>query len=150
MSTYQAASGAGKNGMTELMEQSKTYLDKGKAYNQVFQHPLPFNIIPHIDDFNSNKYTNEEMKVVNETKKILNNDKIDISCTAVRIPISRSHSMSITLETEKPINYDLLNNYYKQFDKSIKINDDIINNKYPMPINTTQENKIEVGRIKRV
>jgi len=149
MSTYQSASGAGNAGINELIKETSNYLEFGKANNQVFQHQLPFNIIPHIDDFHDNKYTNEEMKVVKETKKILNNNNIKISCTAVRIPIIRSHSMAITVETEKKIDYKLLSNYYKIFTKVIKIEDDIINNKYPMPIITTNKNEIAVGRIRK-
>ena len=148
MSTYQAASGAGRDGMKELISETSNYLKNGKAYNNKFQHPLPFNIIPHIDDFQENKYSNEEMKVVKETKKILNKDDIKISCTAVRIPISRSHSMSITIETENKIDYNKLMDEYSNFKDVIQIEDDISNNKYPMPINTSGKNPIQVGRIR--
>lgn len=148
MSTYQAASGAGQAGMNELMIETNNYMVYGMCNNSVFQHPLPFNIIPHIDNFQTNKYTNEEMKVVKETKKIFNNDNIDISCTAVRIPIKRSHSMSITVETKNKIDYNLLNDYYKQLDHVISIDDNISNNVYPMPINSSHENRISVGRIR--
>jgi aspartate-semialdehyde dehydrogenase len=148
MSTYQAASGAGQAGMNELMIETNNYMVYGMCNHSVFQHPLPFNIIPHIDNFQTNKYTNEEMKVVTETKKIFNNDNIDISCTAVRIPIKRSHSMSITVETKNKIDYNLLNDYYKQLDHVISIDDNISNNVYPMPINSSHENRISVGRIR--
>lgn len=148
MSTYQAASGAGRDGMKELLSETSNYLKNGKAYNYKFQHPLPFNIIPHIDDFQENKYSNEEMKVVKETKKILNKDDIKISCTAVRIPISRSHSMSITIETENKIDYSKLMDEYSNFKDVIQIEDDLLNNKYPMPINTSGKNPIQVGRIR--
>lgn len=148
MSTYQAASGAGKAGMEELNVQTRNYIEFGSAKNNVFQHRLPFNIIPHIDSFNENGYTGEEMKVVKETKKIFNNEKIDISCTAVRIPIMRSHSMAITVETEKDIDYYDLKNYYRTMKNVISIQDYPDNNIYPMPIYSTYKNEIAVGRIR--
>ena len=148
MSTYQAASGAGKAGVDELRKETENYLEFGNSNNKVFQHPLPFNIIPHIDYFHENGYSNEEMKVVKETRKILNNNDIKISCTAVRIPISRSHSMSITVETEKEIDYELLNNYYKEQDDIIRLDLDYFNNQYPMPINTSRKKEIGIGRIR--
>ena len=149
MSTYQSASGAGNAGIDELIIETNNYLEFGKANNNIFQHRLPFNIIPHIDDFTDNKYTKEEMKVVNETKKILNNKDIKISCTAVRIPVLRSHSMAITIETEKKINYEELYDSYKKFTNVIQIEDDILNNKYPMPIITTDKKEIAIGRIRK-
>tara|TARA_B100000575_G_C23106722_1_gene638855 strand:+ start:689 stop:1696 length:1008 start_codon:yes stop_codon:yes gene_type:complete len=149
MSTYQAASGAGKAGMEELMFETKNYITKGKCDNNIFQYPLPFNIIPHIDKFQDNKYSNEEMKVVKETKKILNNNDIKLSCTAVRIPTKRSHSMAITVETKNKIDYKKLYNYYNDLNDIIKIEDNIKDNKYPMPIISTKKNEIFVGRIRK-
>lgn len=148
MSTYQAASGAGKEGMEELIVETKNYFDLGHCGNKVFQYSLPFNIIPHIDNFHENGYTNEEMKVVKETKKILENKDIKITCTAVRIPIVRSHSMAITVETEKKIDYNLLNLEYQKLNKVIDIKDDPNKNIYPMPILSTNNNSISIGRIR--
>eukprot|EP00438_Fugacium_kawagutii_P019204 Skav226201 [mRNA] locus=scaffold2208:358929:379582:- [translate_table: standard] len=103
VSTYQAASGAGAQGMTELEEGTRQALE-GKVHpNEVFAHPLPFNVIPHIDSFQSNGYTKEEMKVVWETQKIFGDKSISCSCTAVRIPTKRAHSEAITIETEKEV-----------------------------------------------
>lgn len=109
MSTYQAASGAGAEGMDELLEGTKTYLQGNPVASSVFVHPLPFNLIPHIDKFQENGYTKEEMKVVWETRKIfgISEEDIAISCTAVRIPSLRAHSESLTIETIKPINPDI-------------------------------------------
>lgn len=105
VSTYQAASGAGAEGMEELLSGTRSYLTGEKVTSSVFAHPLPFNLIPHIDKFQDNGYTKEEMKVVWETRKIFGVSEADtlISCTAVRIPTLRAHSESITIETVKPV-----------------------------------------------
>jgi len=100
ISTYQAAS---TGGMEELETETQKVLQGEKASHKIFPHPLPFNVIPHIDKFQDNKYTREEMKVVWEIRKIFNDQDISISCTCVRIPIMRAHSESIVVETEKSI-----------------------------------------------
>merc|ERR1719155_426008 len=89
--------------MTELESGTKAQLAGSKPVNEVFSHPLPFNVIPHIDSFQDNDYTKEEMKVVWETQKIFGPKEIACSCTAVRIPTLRAHSEAITIETEKEI-----------------------------------------------
>lgn len=108
MSTYQAASGAGQEGMDELFNGAKqvTSGEKEVADNKIFAHPLPFNLIPHIDVFQDNLYTKEEMKVTWECQKIMELPNLPVSCTAVRIPTLRAHAETIVIETEKPINPD--------------------------------------------
>jgi aspartate-semialdehyde dehydrogenase len=102
MSTYQAASGAGQPGMDELKEGTKVVLEGGTAQNSIFAHPLPFNVIPHIDKFQDNGYTKEEMKVTWESRKICGlADDFPVSCTAVRIPTIRAHSESIIVEPKR-------------------------------------------------
>merc|ERR1719409_1421117 len=101
MSTYQAASGAGAPGMTELEEGCKEVSNGGTAKNEVFAHPLPFNVIPHIDKFLDDKYTKEERKVTWETRKIMDLPDLPVSCTCVRIPTLRAHAEAITIETRK-------------------------------------------------
>ena len=104
MSTYQAASGAGAEGMAELERGVTEVLNGEKHNNEFFAHQLPFNIIPHIDVFQENGYTKEEMKVTWETRKICGMpDDFPVSCTCVRIPTLRAHGEAITIETEKPI-----------------------------------------------
>ena len=103
MSTYQASSGAGAKGMDELVEGARQHLDGKKPDNKIFAHPLPFNVIPHIDAFQDNGYTKEEMKVAWETRKIFGDNNIAISCTCVRVPTLRVHAESITIETEQDI-----------------------------------------------
>ena len=110
MSTYQASSGAGQPGMDELKEGTRAVIngELKVAKNEVFAHPLPFNVIPHIDSFQENGYTKEEMKVTWETRKIcgLPSD-FPASCTAVRIPTIRAHSESIVIETERDVDVGL-------------------------------------------
>merc|ERR1719426_520860 len=103
MSTYQAASGAGAPGMEELEEGAAAIANGGTAKNEVFAHPLPYNVIPHIDKFLEDDYTKEERKVTWETRKIMDLPDLPVSCTCVRIPTLRAHAESITIETEKPI-----------------------------------------------
>lgn len=148
ISTYQATSGAGNGGMTELRSETKRVLDGEKAENKVFAHPIPFNVIPHIDVFQNNQYTKEEMKVVWETHKIFGDDNIAISCTCVRIPTLRAHSESIVVETEKQVSAD---DVRKLFDKTsgIVVKDNISNNVYPMPLNASEKYDVEVGRIRQ-
>jgi aspartate-semialdehyde dehydrogenase len=123
-------------------------LDNKKIKNNIFVHPIEFNLIPHIDSFEKNWYTREEMKVAWETKKIFWDSKINISCTAVRIPTLRAHSESIVLETKKDINPEdvkkILNN-----SPWVELVDDIDNNLYPMPLTASNKYNIEVWRIRQ-
>jgi len=148
ISTYQATSGAGAAGMNELSEQTKNYLEGRQVINEAFAHPIPFNLIPHIDSFQDNEYTREEMKVVWETNKIFGEKDMPISCTCVRIPTMRVHAESIVVETEKPI--DAVD-VRKRFEvaKGIMVKDDIENDIYPMPITATKKYDVEVGRIRQ-
>ncbi len=147
VSTYQAASGAGASGLEELKNGMKQIVNDEPVVNRIFAYPLPYNIIPQIDAFMENSYTKEEMKVVWEIKKIIGDSDVKISCTAVRVPVLRSHSASITIETEKEINaddvHDLLSNC-----TGVDVVDDTENKMYPMPLTATNKNNIEVGRIR--
>jgi len=113
VSTYQAVSGAGKVPMDELFDQTKNYLEGKKITSQNFTKQIAFNLIPHIDSFDKDGYTKEELKMTNETKKILNND-IDVTATCVRVPIRTGHSESINIEFEKLYDFEniikILNN----------------------------------------
>ncbi len=104
VSTYQAVSGAGKRSMDELFDQTKDYLDKKKIVSKNFTKQIAFNIIPHIDNFEDDGYTKEELKMINETKKLLDKN-INVTATCVRVPVKTGHSESINIEFEK--NYDL-------------------------------------------
>lgn len=148
ISTYQATSGAGNGGMEELESGTRNYLEGREINNEVFAHPIPFNVIPHIDTFQENKYTKEEMKVVWETHKIFGDGKIPISCTCVRIPTMRTHSESIVVETEKPIDPEKIREIFEKTE-GIVVKDDIENNVYPMPLTASEKYNVEVGRIRQ-
>jgi len=113
VSTYQSVSGAGKDSMDELIDQTKLVLDKKKIESKNFTKQIAFNAIPHIDVFSDNGYTNEEMKMINETKKILDKD-INVTATCVRVPVLVSHAESVNVEFEKEFTLEkvinLLNN----------------------------------------
>ncbi|MDC3250092.1 aspartate-semialdehyde dehydrogenase [bacterium] len=148
MSTYQAASGAGNVGMEELQEGIKAEMNGEKIENNIFAHPLPFNVIPHIDAFQDNGYTKEEMKVVWETKKIFGDDSIALSCTCVRIPTYRAHAESIVIETTKPIDATKARALLEAA-PGVKVVDNLEGLEYPMPINATAQDDVEVGRIRQ-
>jgi len=138
MSTYQASSGAGAPGMHELEASTRAWAaDPTKVpKNEVFAHQLLFNVIPHIDKFQPNLYTKEEMKVAWEIQKIFEDPSIKVSCTAVRIPTLRAHSEAIVIETEKPITPEGAREVLEAAE-GIKVVDDPSTNTYPMPLNTT-------------
>lgn len=144
ISTYQAASGAGKEGILELESQIKDSSYKSK----IFPKPLAYNVIPHIDSFQSNGYTKEEMKVVWEIKKILEDPNISISCTAVRVPTLRAHSESITIETSKDIDFDKLLSLFEINPNIILMNNNE-NHEYPTPLMLSKKKSIGVGRIRQ-
>lgn len=147
ISTYQAASGAGAPGMQELKDGMAAMVKGEAVVNKVFAHPLPYNIIPHIDVFQENMYTKEEMKVCWEAKKIMSAPDLRVSCTAVRIPTLRAHSEAITLETEEKINAKDVQALLATA-PGVKLVDDPSNKKYPMPLTATNQYDIEVGRIR--
>ncbi len=147
VSSYQAASGAGAKGMDELLEQTKVYFDDKKPGNEVFAHPLPFNIIPHIDEFQDNGYTKEEMKVAWETRKIMGDESPKISCTAVRIPTLRAHSEAVTMEFERPATPERVREILKK-SKGVQVVDNPSEKIYPMPLNAANKYDVEVGRIR--
>ena len=143
-STYQAVSGAGKLGLQDLENgRAKTYSPLLK-----FSHPIFDNCLPKIDVFLVNGYTKEEMKMINETKKILNDDSIRVTATTVRVPVKYGHCVSINLEFENPFEMDQI---YKLLQKTEGVNivDDVKNNVYPMPIDVEGKDEVYVGRIRR-
>ena len=148
ISTYQAASGAGAPGMNELIDGIKAGIEGKEIKNKIFSHPLPYNVIPHIDKFQENGYTKEEMKVTWETRKIFNAPELALSCTAVRIPTLRAHSESIVVETEKAVSVAEVRQLLRDAD-GVKLVDDPANNIYPMPMNAAEKWDVEVGRIRQ-
>jgi len=143
VSTYQSVSGAGSEGITELMEQTADESIPPKK----FQHNIAYNMIPQIDVPQDNLYTKEEMKMVHETRKILGDDSIMVTATCVRVPVIRAHSESINIETEKKITrkkaVELLSKA-----PGITVIDDINKNQYPLPLDAAGKDDTFVGRIR--
>lgn len=147
-STYQAVSGAGAAGITELTEQTRQVLDSKPIAPAAFAHRIAFNLIPHIDYFEDNAYTHEEMKMLREGRKILGLPDLKVTCTCVRVPVFRSHSESITIETERPIDPDTARALLAKT-PGVRVVDDPANKIYPMPVDTSDGDLIYVGRIRK-
>ncbi|MCI0501992.1 MAG: aspartate-semialdehyde dehydrogenase [Fusobacteria bacterium] len=147
VSTYQAVSGAGQEAMDELVEQTKEVLAGQEPTIKMFQHQIAMNLIPHIDVFKDNFYTKEEMKMIAETQKIFNDYDMKISATTVRVPILRSHSESVTVETEEKITRDKAIELFEKAE-GIILQDSPENNFYPMPYFTSDTDEVYVGRIR--
>ena len=147
VSTYQAVSGAGKAAMDELFEQTKNYLDGKKIVSKNFSKQIAFNLIPHIDEFNKDGYTKEELKMTNETKKILD-EKINVSATCVRVPVKTGHSESINIEFEN--SYDL-ENIKKILEQSpgCKVIDEHKEGGYITPIEAEGDYTTYISRIRK-
>ena len=141
-STYQAVSGAGKDALDDLANE-----DNSKPLKK-FPHPIYNNCLPHIDKFLDNGYTKEEMKMVNETRKILHRPDLKITATAVRVPVSNSHSESINVEFDKQFDMDDLISTLKSFPNIVLV-DDPSTNQYPMAIDATGHDEVFVGRVRR-
>ena len=149
VSTYQASSGAGAEGMEELVSGIKEYALTGNiGKNAVFTHPLPFNVIPHIDTLTDNGYTKEEMKFLWEIRKIFADNSLNVSCTSVRVPTLRSHCASISIETVTKIDAVDVRELLKKC-KGVEVVDCPEKNVYPMPINTAHKYNTQVGRIRQ-
>ncbi|MCW2277881.1 aspartate-semialdehyde dehydrogenase [Heliophilum fasciatum] len=147
VSTYQAVSGAGKEGITELTEQTRQVLAGEAIAPQVFAHPIAFNLIPHIDVFQDGDYTKEEWKMIKETQKIMHEPSMKITATTVRVPVYRSHSESINLELEQPLSAAEAKEVLAKAPGVIVV-DDVTQKKYPMPIDTSDHDEVYVGRIR--
>lgn len=146
-STYQAVSGAGAAGLAELREQTRQLLNGEEICPKAFAHQIAFNLIPHIDFFEDNAYTHEEMKMFREGRKILSAPELMVNCTCVRVPVYRSHSESITIETERPITPAKARELFAAA-PGVKVVDDPAALAYPMPVDTSNQDLIWVGRIR--
>ena len=143
VSTYQSVTGTGKAAVDQLMNERN-----GKEGEKAYPHEIDLNVLPHIDVFQDNGYTKEEMKMINETKKILSNDQIAVTATTVRLPVMGGHSESINVEFEKDFDLgevrEILTNT-----SGIEVQDDPANNVYPMPKFAHKKNEVFVGRLRR-
>ncbi|MBI5555671.1 MAG: aspartate-semialdehyde dehydrogenase [Elusimicrobia bacterium] len=148
VSTYQAVSGAGHKAMVELAEQVKSLAKGGPAEYKVFPYQIAYNVIPQIDVFLDNDYTREEMKMVLETQKIMGDDSIQVTATAVRVPVMRGHSESVNIETEKHLTAVAAKKMLAQAPGVILI-DDPANKKYPLALDCAGKIETFVGRIRQ-
>lgn len=154
VSTYQAVSGAGKEGIEELDNQVKEHIEGKEMVANILpsasldkHYPIAFNLLPQIDVFLDNGYSKEEMKMVNETKKIMEDNDMKITATTVRVPVYRSHSESINIELEKPLDVAKIKQALADF-PGVVLQDDPKNMIYPMPLYTSKQNDVYVGRVR--
>ena len=147
IASYQAASGAGAAAMAELEQQYREVLDNKPVTVNKFAYQLAYNVIPQIDVFTDNGYTKEEMKMFNETKKIMHSD-VNCSAMCVRVPSLRSHSESIWIETEKPISVEQAQKAFAE-GEGLQLMDDPANKKYPMPLFLAGKDDVYVGRVRK-
>ncbi|RRF90701.1 MAG: aspartate-semialdehyde dehydrogenase [Coriobacteriaceae bacterium] len=149
VSTYQAASGAGMPGLRELERESKVIAEGGEVGDtSPFAYQLAFNLIPQIGGFKEEDYTSEELKMQNEGRKIMHMPELRVNCTCVRVPVMRSHSESITVEFDNPITPDEAREVLSKA-PGVKVVDDPANLRYPMPLDTSDQDLVYVGRIRR-
>ena len=147
VATYQAASGAGAQAMRELEDQYRQVLNGEEVTVNKFAYQLAYNLIPHIDVFTDNGYTKEEMKMFNETRKIMHSD-IKVSATCVRVPSLRAHSESIWIETEQPISVAQAKEAFAKAQGCVLM-DDPENKIYPMPLFLSGKDEVFIGRIRK-
>lgn len=146
-STYQAVSGAGAGGFAELNDQTKAIVEGGEIKSEVFPYQIAQNLIPQIGGFTDNLYTTEEMKMQNEGRKILHLPELNVTCTCVRVPVLRSHSISVTLFTEKKLSVEEVKAAVANAN-GCKLVDDLAAKVYPMPLDTSDQDLVFVGRIR--
>lgn len=147
VATYQAASGAGATGMEELRQQTRSIVAGEPVTNKKFVSQLAMNLIPHIDSFTSNGYTREEMKMHNETKKIMHAPSMDVSATCVRVPVERAHSEAIWVETETPVSVGDARNAFAAAEGIVLV-DSLEPLGYPMPLFVAGSDPVYVGRVR--
>ena len=142
VSTYQSVTGTGKAAVDQLMgERNDTPHDK------VYPHPLDMNVLPHVDVFLDNGYTKEEIKMVNETKKIFGDDSIQVTATCVRLPVTGGHSEAVNVEFHSAFDLDEVRRLLSDT-TGVIVQDDPLNNVYPMPINAHHKDEVFVGRLR--
>ena len=147
VSTYQAASGAGAAAMDELYEQYRQVLANEPVTVEKFAYQLAFNLIPQIDVFTENGYTKEEMKMYNETRKIMHSD-IEVSATCVRVPVMRAHSEATWVETERPVSVEEARKAFAEAE-GVVLQDEPAKKDYPMPLFIAGKDPVYVGRIRK-
>jgi len=147
VSTYQAVSGTGAKAIAELEQQTRQWVAGEKITHEVYPYQIAFNVLPHIDVFLDNAYTKEEMKMANETRKMFHDSEIRVSATTVRVPVFTSHSEAIHIETEKKLTADEARALMAKA-PGVKVLDDPANKLYPMPLQTSGQDLVWVGRVR--
>lgn len=147
VSTYQAASGAGATAMAELEKQYEQLLKGEEPTVEKFAYQLAYNVIPHVDVFTDNGYTKEEMKMYNETRKIMHSD-VEVSATCVRVPVMRAHSESTWVETERPVSVEEAREAFARAEGVVLL-DNPAGKEYPMPLFIAGKDPVYVGRIRK-
>ena len=148
VSSYQAVSGAGANGPKELFAEVEA-LSKGESYEpRVFQHQIAYNVIPQIGGEQFMGYTSEEMKLQNEGRKIMHLPDLAVSCTCVRVPVVRSHSISVALRFDRPVSVEDAREAISKAPGCVLV-DDLAKKEYPMPLDTSDQDLVFVGRIRK-
>ena len=146
--TFQSVTGTGSAALEEMKTQSSEVLKGRKANAKEYPHQIAFNVLPHIEPFQENGYTNEEMKMLHETRKILHDPEVMVSATCVRVPVAVSHSEAIHIEFDKPVDPKTVRAILSD-QPGIRIVDDPFSNVYPMPIEAAGSDEVLVGRIRR-
>ena len=155
VSTYQAVSGAGREGMQELEDQVNEIVNNKPVETKVLpvasldkKYQIAFNLLPQIDVFQENLYTKEEMKMINETMKIMEDNDMKITATTVRVPVYRSHAESVNVEFDDEISVEVARTALEKF-PGVKVCDNPDEMIYPQPLNTSGKDDVEVGRIRK-
>ena len=146
-STYQAVSGTGAAAMVELADQIQAYVKGEPITHEVYPHQIAFNLLPHVDKFLESGYTAEEMKMENEGRKILDLPGLRVSCTCVRVPVFRAHSVSVNAEFERPVSIQVAREAIAAF-PGAELEDEPADNRYPMPLDYAGKVNCGVGRLR--
>ena len=146
-STYQAVSGSGAGGLIELEQQVKALVEGREIEKEVYPHQIAFNLLPHVDVFFDDGYTKEEMKMLHEGRKIMSLPELQVTCTCVRVPVYRAHSISVSASFEKPVSVGAAREAISGFE-GVELVDDPANLKYPMPLDYSEVVNCGVGRIR--
>jgi aspartate-semialdehyde dehydrogenase len=146
-SSYQAVSGAGAKAIRELSHQSESFFSGEPSSVEVFPHPIAFNVLPQVDVFLESGYTKEEVKFVNESRKIMHHPSLRASITCVRVPVFRAHSVAVYAEFQQPVSVDRARDVLAKF-PGLELVDDPSSMTYPMPILAAGKNNCQVGRVR--
>ena len=148
ISTYQAVSGTGREAMEELKDQIQQWLKGEEIKKEVYPHQIAFNLIPHIGQFLPNGYTEEELKLANETKKIMEDDRMAVTATCVRVPVFIGHSEAVTVEMEKELSVPQVKGILSRA-PGVILQDNIDDHLYPLPLEAAEKDEVFVGRIRK-